>query len=268
MSIRAMAECWGSTFPAKADGISPQTVRLVALAVADVVNDLHDNEFWGARRLLAEKVGCDPDTVGDVLKHLCHTGVAEVMSAEPGFPVRYRWRGCGDPPQGVGGLGCGDPPQGSGEPPQGVRSSTAGGAVTSPHEPKETEMNTSHPASSAASAKRKGVVDKQFDTEFFVHYPKGKPGKGQAREYWRSKKMTRADRAAAIEGIQRHVAWWVEHGTEPQFIPASIVWLHQRRWEDDEPRQRLQAVDTDKVLRSRQRRAARAAIQSQTGSQT
>ncbi len=121
MSIEAMTACWGPLFPVEADKISPQTVRLVALAIADVVNDMHDNRFYARRKTLAEKVGCHPDTVGDVMQHLVAGKVLERLKSDPGRPVEYRWT------LGVTARG------GCGESPQGVRSSTAGGAVTSPH---------------------------------------------------------------------------------------------------------------------------------------
>jgi hypothetical protein len=96
MSIAAMAQCWGPDFPSEAEGLSPQMIRVVALAVGDVVNDLNDNEFWGARRLLAEKVGCDPATVSDVMHHLCSVGFIVELERKRGKPVRYRWVGVVD----------------------------------------------------------------------------------------------------------------------------------------------------------------------------
>ena len=72
--------------------------------------------------------------------------------------------------------------------------------------------------------------------------------------------MTQVDRAAAAEGIGRHVAWWAEHATDQQFMPAGNVWLNQRRWEDEEPRSAtvLKAVANDPIERYRQRKAAAA----------
>jgi hypothetical protein len=80
---------------------------------------------------------------------------------------------------------------------------------------------------------RRGEVDEAFEAWWSL-YPKKKAGKGQARERWR--KMTKAEREAAVDGVARHVLWWTDHDTDEQFIPAGNVWLNQRRWEDDEPR--------------------------------
>ncbi len=131
MSIDAMRTCWGPDFPAEAKKIRPQTVRLVALAVADVVNDMHDNRFYASRKTLAKKIGCHPDTVGDVMRHLVQAGAMERIKSDPGRPVEYRWL-----------LGA-SPSEGCGHSPQGVRSSTVGGAVTSPHhKPNRTQLNS------------------------------------------------------------------------------------------------------------------------------
>ena len=121
MSIEAMTACWGPDFPAEAEGLSPQTVRLVALAIADVVNDLHGNRFYAARKNVANKVCCHPDTVTDVFKHLVKYGIIEVLKASPGRPVEYLWI-----------LGV-TARQTSGDPPHPRGDTTAPPAVTSPH---------------------------------------------------------------------------------------------------------------------------------------
>ena len=116
MSIEAMSACWGPGFPTKAPGISAATVRIVALAVADVVNDAYGYRFYASRSRVAVKVGCDPDTVGDVFRHLVENRVLRVVTALPGKAVEYEWllRTCG-------------------EPPHPLRRTTAPPAVTSPH---------------------------------------------------------------------------------------------------------------------------------------
>lgn len=142
-----MTHCWGEDFPVDSPGLSRHVIRLVALAVADVVNDLNDNEFWGARRLLAAKVGVDPDTVSDVMKHLSAAGVIDVVERKPGRAVRYRWvwfpgavsqpRGSGvSPPVPVGGSG----------------DATVGVAVPPPpHIPKDPTLNPNPPSAAVAS---------------------------------------------------------------------------------------------------------------------
>lgn len=105
MSIQAMAECWGPNLPVENDRhLSASTVRLVALAVADVVNDAHDNEFYGSVTKLAAKVGLSRETVGLVMGHLCDTNVLAVVSPRPGGTTKYRWLGVTDVPSGGDGT--------------------------------------------------------------------------------------------------------------------------------------------------------------------
>lgn len=95
MSIAAMASCWGDRFPVDdCPDVHPATVRLVALAIADVVNDTHGNEFFAALSRLAEKVCLHRDTVRLVMRHLSAVGVLAVLEApspQGGKPGRYRW---------------------------------------------------------------------------------------------------------------------------------------------------------------------------------
>lgn len=104
MSIKAMAQCWGADFPVKSElPISPTVVRLVALAIADVVNDLQGNEFYGSVTNLANKVGASRETVGLVIKHLVVVGVLERLDEHRGRKgtFRYLWRPLSDIPSKV-----------------------------------------------------------------------------------------------------------------------------------------------------------------------
>lgn len=74
-------------------GVSRSLIRLVALAVADVVNDMHDNEFWASSKSVAHKVGCHPNRAQSCLKHLVEIGVLEVVKQQRGKPTRFRWVG-------------------------------------------------------------------------------------------------------------------------------------------------------------------------------
>ena len=156
MSIQAMSSCWGPEFPADAEGISPAMTRVVALAIADVVNDLHGNEFYGSRKLLSRKVGCDPDTVSDVIRHLVERGVMVEIKRDPGRPVVYRWALGAPEKLSTGKGGSGESPQGGcGDSPPGVRSTTARGAVTSPlHKTNRYARETRGSGSSEDSGRR------------------------------------------------------------------------------------------------------------------
>jgi hypothetical protein len=66
---------------------------LVALAVADVVNDVHGNEFWMAVPRLAEKSRVSLSSAKEALARLVADGILEVVEAGGATrtPTRYRW---------------------------------------------------------------------------------------------------------------------------------------------------------------------------------
>lgn len=67
---------------------------LVHLAIADVVNDLHENEFWMSTETLARKAKVSRSTVTETLRCLVDYGGLLVL--EPGGasrrPTRYQWQ--------------------------------------------------------------------------------------------------------------------------------------------------------------------------------
>lgn len=108
MSSDATAACWGRAFPVDSDGpTAPHTVRLVALAIAEIVNDAHGWTFYGSAVNLATKAGVHRDTVRLVIKHLCAVGVMEVVEERPGRTTMYRWLWFGPRGDSAGsGAGC------------------------------------------------------------------------------------------------------------------------------------------------------------------
>ncbi len=66
--------------------------RLVHLAIADVVNDAHNNEFWMSSYGLAEKAGVSRSTVVRVLKDMSKRGLMELVESGQATrrPSRYR----------------------------------------------------------------------------------------------------------------------------------------------------------------------------------
>lgn len=93
MSVSAMTDCWGPQFPVESSDIpvSPSTVRLVALAIADTVNDAHGYEFYGSQTGLARKCGVTRETVRLVLQHLQSAEVIRVTNKRPGTTTVYTW---------------------------------------------------------------------------------------------------------------------------------------------------------------------------------
>lgn len=95
MSWRISKNVWGPEFPAEAEGIGGPVVRLVALAIADMI-DYSTHEFFGALTTVAEMTGLNRDTVRRVVTHLVDVGVLDEMEKRSGRPTKYRWTWGGD----------------------------------------------------------------------------------------------------------------------------------------------------------------------------
>lgn len=106
---------------------------LVHLAVADVVNDVHENELWMSQSTLAEKAGVCRQTVCEWLAEAVEAGLLVVVqdNSRAGRPNCYRFIM-------EGGVGSGD---------RGCRSSRQGGVgsadTNSREELKRTQTSTS-----------------------------------------------------------------------------------------------------------------------------
>ena len=61
-------------------------------------------------------------------------------------------------------------------------------------------------------------------------YPKKKEKKA-CLAYWR--RMSAADREAALAAIPKHLAFWEMEGTDPQYIKYPGTWLRRGCWDDD-----------------------------------
>lgn len=222
MSAEALSSCWGPEFPPPPSGVGAAPYRLVALAVADIVNDMHHNRFYGSLGRLADKTGVARDTVRRVMAALVESGVIEVERECEGAPTVYRWlwfrpRGeTATPPRG----GTATPLAAAPRPPR-------GGTATNSIELND-ELNTSaHPADARA----------RFD-EFWSMYPRriGKTSTTRrasgADIAW--EKATRlADPDGILAGLARRVDWWKRAGTPMDKIPYPATWLNQCRWEDE-----------------------------------
>lgn len=66
---------------------------LVHLAIADVVNDTHDNEFWMSRSALAEKARVARSTVNETLSDMVERGLLLMLEsgAEQRRPSRFQF---------------------------------------------------------------------------------------------------------------------------------------------------------------------------------
>lgn len=88
-----MKQCWSPAFPDRCPGVSKAAVMSVALALADVVNDTHGNQFYGSVDRLAVKARVTRKQAGTVIAHLVDAGVIALVQRRPGRSTLYRWLG-------------------------------------------------------------------------------------------------------------------------------------------------------------------------------
>lgn len=209
----------------------------------------YGNDIRPAQGTIAEKIGKSADTVKRALHRLVDVGAVFVEARfEDGAPLPNRYHLAGDEPVYA--------PSGSTDAPTPPRTDAPTLGAGMHYEREQDNESKNNENKTPPTPRKRGEVDEAFEA-WWLLYPKKKAGKGQARERWR--KMTAKERIEAVDAIERHVAWWTEHSTDEQFIPAGNVWLNQRRWEDEQPRSGtvLAAVPTnDWVARSKARRAA------------
>lgn len=203
---------------------------LIHLAVADVVNDTHGNQFWMSNEALAAKVGSSRTYVNTVLAEMVEAGLLRVVYAEHGRTVIYEM---------VMGVSAER---------TGVSAERTGGVCSADTELKRTQeelkvvahpsagRRTSKPRQSAKRAERQEAL---FD-EFWAVYPR-KVAKKAARTAW--DRITRSGDLEALTdemaaGLSAWLAFWkAEHATPHgalvlDYIPYPATWLNQRRWED------------------------------------
>lgn len=237
MSIEAMSACWGEDFPTDCQGLSAPAIRVVALAIADVVNDTYRYEFFGSLQRLGTKVGLHRDTVRQVVAHLVREHVIEVVSTQSGGVTRYRWLWkVGDHagmPRGV--------PRGNAADPRGNGAGYPAGRAATVYQEK-TEVTPTPPS----PLRRRGArlvadltaVERADDFEaWWRTYPR-KAAKQDAVRSWRT--MFDAGHLPSLEvlcGSAKQLAERVqrEHGEGwERFMPYPATWLNGRRWLDDD----------------------------------
>jgi DNA-binding MarR family transcriptional regulator len=64
---------------------------LVLIAIADIVNDANDNEFWMSLENLSKKTRMARSTVAEAMKEIEESGWIERVESAPGKTIRYRF---------------------------------------------------------------------------------------------------------------------------------------------------------------------------------
>lgn len=221
MSADAIASIWGDS-PLSA----PQ--KVVALAIAEVVNDAHDHMFWMHPGKLAKKVDMSPGRVRHRLAELVDLGFLTVIEqgGGRGKTTTYQWN---LEPR----SSCAESAEETAQP----RTETA-------QEPTETAQRVREDTSYIENKEQKRtegspttLADEDFST-FWCAYPRAK-NRAAARRAW-EKALKVASATEILSGLQT----WLEdfRAMDIEFIPYPATWLAQEAWADV----------TDEAVRQRQ----------------
>lgn len=212
------------------------TAMVVHLAIADVVNDTHGNQFWMSNATLAEKVGMTRESVNRILRRMVDDGHLRVVYAEHGKTVIYEMvmkePVTQDHTSDDGGVtqdhrGC-DP-------------SVTGGVIQASHktnrtqeEPKLTLISPDGEREDLSTKSRSDRLAELFD-EFWAAYPR-KVGKVTARAAFAKACKGERDLEGFTDdmaaGLKRWLRYWRREKVDLTYIPHASSWLNQRRWEE------------------------------------
>lgn len=197
MSVEAITYVWQQS------PYSGSTL-IVHLAVADVVNDLHDNEFWSAIEPLAAKCNLNRRTVERALAQLVDDGwlTRLVDGKEKGQPSRYRFD--------IDGA------EGTADRRTRVRQIAAPLRQIAAPPPIEN------------SKELKGLFD-----AFYEAYPRH-VGRAKAEQAFMRAVKRGTEPATIIYGARRFASDPnLPPPAEARFIPHPATWLNEGRWDDD-----------------------------------
>lgn len=176
----------------------------VHLAIADVVNDLHDHEFYMQARRLADKARVSHDTAVRSLKTLVDRGYLESLGhVERSRTVRYRFLFPSDQ------IDERSIPISTGDR-HGIDERSI---------PKRTQEERDS---------ERTPLDVDFDA-FWNLYPR-KVAKGRARKAYRAARK-KADADTILAGLRRAAAAFGER--PPDKVPYPATWLNDEGWGDE-----------------------------------
>lgn len=199
---------------------------IVHLAIADVVNDAHDNEFWMRASNLATKARVHRDTARVALRKMEDLGLIETVELVSGGPTKYRFLmphpadltegGPRISRRGPRGSYVGDPAE--------VTYPIGTEVVTQ----SSTQLELNAPAS--LPSLRKAQIQIAFE-HFWEVYPRIIGRKAATKAFEKAVREVGLERV--MDGARRYAAD-PNLPTDKQFIPHPATWLNQGRW-DDEP---------------------------------
>ena len=196
----------------------------IHLAIADTVNDGHQNRLWMSSDQIAMKSRAHRRTVQRVIDEMVEDGFLQRWrEATQHFPATYEfifketpqvWASNTDSRGDISSL------RGDISSPRGDISSLRGGERPPKLNTTKENKKKLNPSSSS--------VDDGF-TEFWGIYPK-RVGKEAAQKAW-AKALKHADKETILNGTQTYAH--LREGQDPQYTAHPATWLNQHRWADE-----------------------------------
>lgn len=208
------------------------------LAIADVVNDVNDNDLWASAVYLSAKARISERSTRSGLARMVGDGLLVKLEERPGHTTRYRFLMPADP--------CMD-------------CTPATSAPLHPHAPTpaiQRETPATRRATPAVAAPKlnnstelKGnpTALASFD-EFWSAYPR-KVAKGAARTAW-LKAVKIVDPSTLIAGA---ISYANDPARKPEYTKHPATWLNAECWEDEADQERRRSKGTTAALRLMQR---------------
>lgn len=234
---------------------------IIHLAMADVVNDMHGNEFWASNSTLAEKARVGRQAANEAVRQMVQDGLLLVLETPRRrgqyAPVRYRflmpdatviWSSHGPDRVASDDTADGSPCRLGRHDRVASDDTTVSPLTTQTQRGTQEGTQTSRAraedapaptlfveAGSSASASERETPQQALDRDFaewYAEYPRKKARQQALGAYKRARKKEPRG-AVLVEGLRRSIKGWKAEGRDPQFIPYPATWLNAGSWTDE-----------------------------------
>lgn len=216
---------------------SPYEGALFALhlAVADTVNDTHNNELWASAPTLAGKARISERSVRYGLSKMVDDGLLVRVAERPGSTTLYRFNMNADP--------CTDCTPASAAPLQAATPTPATRRATPATSDRTPALAAPKPNNPKIPRGTQPSREAAFE-EFWKAYPR-KVAKGAARSAF-GRALKKVDAAALVAGARSYAD---DPARKPDYTKHPATWLNGECWEDQPDQERRRSKSTAAALR-------------------
>lgn len=213
----------------------------VHLAIADSVNDQHEDRFWMKQARLAAKARVGRGAVVSALQAMTEDGLLELVEDRhaQGRPNEYRLLMPADSPEVYARTLSAETTRGARPADTPCAPSAQGGARPARKKNPSTNptLNPSDTAREVVAELRLVSMDEAQSGptfgDFWSAYPR-KVGKPEAEKAWKVKVGSLSAAGEVMAGLERWAGYWRARG-EAQFVPHPSTWLRREGWNDEPP---------------------------------